>query len=124
MLEDQPSIAEVLDKFILFIRGADYMVGHNSIRFDCLFLKSAAIKYKKQLDLHTVRQLDTMLIYQYYYPGMKSFSLYSLCTCFSIVQNNAHRAMGDVISTEKLLNRILRARTSVYETLYLNTSMC
>ena len=123
MLENQPSIGEVLDKFILFIRGADYMVGHNSIRFDCLFLKSAAIKYKKQLDLQDVRQLDTMLIYQYYYPGINSFSLSSLCKCFSINQDNAHRAMGDVLTTHRLLDRILRTRTSVYESIYLNTSM-
>jgi DNA polymerase III epsilon subunit family exonuclease len=118
MLEDQPLLTVVLDEFLDFIRGADYMVGHNSIRFDCLFLKAAIARYNKNFDLNTIRQLDTMLVYQYYYSGINSFALGSLCKYFNIKHNNAHRALGDVLATKALLERALQTREADVNTMY------
>jgi DNA polymerase-3 subunit alpha (Gram-positive type) len=109
MLKDKPSISDTLDKFLKFISGATYLVGHNSMRFDYLFLKTAMRKYKNT-DALSLGQIDTMLIYQYYYPTINSFALGSLCKCFSIPQRNAHRAMGDVKATYDLFERILKIR--------------
>jgi DNA polymerase III epsilon subunit family exonuclease len=121
MLENKPALSEVLGQFVEFIRGTDYLIGHNSIRFDYLFLKTALRRFRPDTDLKTlecIRQLDTMLIYQSEYPCVSSFSLATLCKCFSIPHDSAHRAMGDVSATRALFERILRVREQTCEMLY------
>ena len=117
MLRGKPALNTVLQEFLLFIKGADYMIGHNSIRFDYLFLKSA-LKNHQMTIITDVKQLDTMLIYQCVYPGISSYALITLCKCFSVPHERAHRAMGDVSVTQRLFERILRVRDLTCEGLY------
>ena len=105
MLTGQPSISAVLSRFLTFITGCDYLIGHNSIRFDNLFLKSAL--RRAGFTFTTSLHLDTMLLCQYYYPNIYSFSLGSLCKYFSVKHEQAHRAMGDVTATKKLFESVI-----------------
>jgi DNA polymerase III alpha subunit (gram-positive type) len=103
-LKGQPDINDVLIAFTQFTEGADYLIGHNSIRFDSLFLKCSLRRGK--LQLINVPHLDTMLLCQWLYPNIFSFALVSLCKYFSIKHEMAHRAMGDVTATRSLFEVI------------------
>ena len=114
MLQGAPSIDVVLNQFLTFIAGADasapvtYMVGHNSIRFDSLFLRSSLRRIGLNGNESPVRHLDTMLLCQLFFPNVYSFALGSLCKYFSLKHEQAHRAMGDVQATRDLFRIIQR----------------
>lgn len=112
-LRDAPDPYAVAQKFCEFIQTADdtnlIMVGHNSIGFDCRFIRS----WLGRLGIHSddfnkATHVDTMRLSQYYYPGRYSYSLVTLCKYAGLGDGNqAHRAMGDVASTECLFNHII-----------------
>lgn len=99
MLVGKPSFQEVMPKFHDFIRNTP-VVGHN-IAFDWRFLtyffESCCIQVSN-------KTIDTIAFSKYVFPDEKSHKLELVCERLNIVNENAHRALDDVIATNKALD--------------------
>jgi len=110
MLIDKPTIKESLEEFVTFIKKSPvkFMIGHNSTKFDVLFLKKQMVSLGLSPLDESMCHLDTLSMAQYLLPDQKYYySLKSLCYTFRINQQNSHRAMGDVNATQDLANQLI-----------------
>jgi DNA polymerase III alpha subunit (gram-positive type) len=93
--------------------GYIYLVAHNGIRFDFVFFKelvnnyllhkNSELKDIKIFDIYPkIRYIDSLDVARKMVPHLYSYSQKNLCKIFNIVQNNAHRAIGDVEDLEKI----------------------
>lgn len=98
MLMDQPKIEEVLPDFNLFCSGA-ILIGHNSNEFDYKILTRVASEQKlKFSDEHD----DTLVISKKYLHDVRNYKLSTLAKYYDIVNENAHRALDDALTTAKI----------------------
>ena len=93
--------------------GYIYLVAHNGIRFDFVFFKELVNNYLlhknselKDIEIFDIypkiRYIDSLDVARKMVPHLYSYSQKNLCKIFNIVQNNAHRAIGDVEDLEKI----------------------
>ena len=93
--------------------GNIYLVAHNGIPFDFVFLKGLITNYLtninsqlKDVELFDIYDkivlIDSLDIARKMVPHLYSYSQKNLCKSFNIVQNNAHRALGDVEDLDKV----------------------
>ena len=113
-LKDAPEPIAVAQKFSEFLETPPnttlVMIGHNSISFDCRFLKSWLNRVNVPCDnFRSCYHVDTMRLAQYYYPKRYSYALSSLMKYAGLTAEGgvAHRAMADVQSTKCLFNHII-----------------
>ncbi|MBW3020631.1 3'-5' exonuclease [Candidatus Woesearchaeota archaeon] len=99
MVENEPTINEVMPKFIEFL-GDHPIVAHNAT-FDHGFLTENAIKCGLEMNNKKIctKKLANRLL-----PESPSKRLTDLCSHFNIINDQAHRAMSDVKATYQLLN--------------------
>lgn len=103
MVKDAPTIKEILPAFVKFL-GKDVFVAHN-VTFDYGFLSYNLDRfhgYKLENDKLCTRKLANRLL-----PDIGSKRLGNICEHFSITNNEAHRAMGDVEATVGIFNQML-----------------
>ena len=91
-----------------------YLIAHNGIGFDYIFLMVLVRKYKLYAQLNNINMInlldvynrfvyiDSLFLSRFVIPGRYQYSQKTLCKTFNISQDNAHRAFGDVIDLEKL----------------------
>jgi DNA polymerase III epsilon subunit family exonuclease len=93
MIEDQPTIEEVMPKILDFI--GDYpIVGHNVI-FDYNFIRRACYDlYNRSFDNH---RIDSQHMFREVFPEEFSHGLEALMTRFGVEFTTRHRAMADTI---------------------------
>lgn len=105
MVENKDYPGVVLSQFNKFIEGADFLVGHNAIRFDYPFLKSEFKRnFVKSSDYDikdTVRIARIKLRRQ-----LRSYTLKNLSEYYGIVNKEAHRALSDVYATYELYKKL------------------
>lgn len=98
-----------------------YIISHNGERFDFIFIKLLFKKYN--LDYNNFKFIDSLFLIKNIMKSMNinlnSYSQSNLCKYLNITQENAHRAMGDVIDLENMVNLIL-TNYSVYHNKYIN----
>uniref|UniRef100_A0A6C0CYU2 Exonuclease domain-containing protein n=1 Tax=viral metagenome TaxID=1070528 RepID=A0A6C0CYU2_9ZZZZ len=94
----QLEACEHIEKFITN-NNIQYILAHNGHRFDYLFLKNLFKRNYKVLP--NIKYVDTIHIFKDILKK-NSYSQKSLCEHYGIVQNNAHRAIGDVIDLSDL----------------------
>ena len=98
--------------------GNIYLIAHNGIPFDFVFLRTLIKKYcihknlaPKDIELfrnyNNIVFIDSLDVARSFVPHLYSYSQKNLCKVFNIVQNNAHRAMGDVEDLEKVYYTIV-----------------
>lgn len=98
--------------------GYIYLVAHNGIRFDFVFFKELVNNYLlhknselKDIEIFDIypkiRYIDSLDVARKMVPHLYSYSQKNLCKIFNIVQNNAHRAIGDVEDLEKIYIKIV-----------------
>lgn len=111
MLEDKPLLEDVLTDFCKYIKGdvskpysTTYLIGHNAHAFDLPFIKAQCSKYS--IKFPRVVTLDTMRMSQLLLDDQYSHSLKTLCSLFSVNNEQAHRAMSDVGSTRIIFNNL------------------
>ena len=104
MLKGQPSVEEVIPKFVQFCRDT-VMVAHNAV-FDFQFL-SHAIQEKK-LPSPQGMVLDTYNLSRRIFPGLSNYKLVTLCDYLKINSKQFHRAEADSISCGYLFANILK----------------
>lgn len=94
-----------------------YILAHNGNSFDFIFLKKILNTFDFKLD---IRYIDTVSVSKFVNPKLFSHKLATLChpNIYNIVNINAHRAMSDVITTEKIFEKMIYNRFSSIEELY------
>ncbi len=97
-----PTIAEVMPDFYKFCDGA-IMVGQNSIQFDWPFLREKAEPMKIYFENE---QLDIMLLAKQFYPELGKYNLDFLSKQFGVVNEEAHRAISDTVTTAKIFIKL------------------
>lgn len=97
-----PVIADVLPDFFKFCNGC-IMVGHNSMQFDWPFLRAKAEPINIYFENE---QLDTLIFAKKYYPDLSKFNLGFLAKFFGFVNDEAHRAVSDAVTTAKIFIKI------------------
>ncbi len=100
MLEDKPTIEQVLDELFEFLKG-EILLGHN-IHFDLNFLYDNFLKHKGIILDNNYT--DTLRISRLVFPEFKSHGLSSLCEELNIERKTAHRASSDALATVDIYN--------------------
>ncbi|MDQ6916406.1 MAG: DNA polymerase III subunit epsilon [Pseudomonadota bacterium] len=113
MLRDKAKFAEVVNEFLEFARGAQWII-HNA-PFDIAFLDEEL----KRLDLPSVAAvaadvIDTLALARDHFPGKKN-SLDALCERFGV--SNAHRTLHGAMLDAQLLAEVYLAMTRGQESL-------
>ena len=104
MVQDAPIVEEVLPKFMRFIKN-DIFVAHNAT-FDHGFLNYNLQKHHEQEILNN--RLCTKKLANRIFPELPRKRLQDLCSHLQVQNNQAHRAMSDVLATTKVFNSMLQ----------------
>ena len=99
--------------------GFIYLIAHNGIPFDFVILKTLIKTYAnnidndvKNIDLFNIypkiRFIDSLDVSRKLVKNLNSYSQKNLCRVFNIVQENAHRAYGDVDDLNKVYNAVIK----------------
>lgn len=88
------------------------LVSHNGDSFDFVFFKRmlndlSTLVDKVNIDVEKINFIDTLPLSKRLYPNRTYYNQPSLARTFSIIVDNAHRAMGDVIVLEQLYPKLL-----------------
>ena len=113
MLRDKARFADVVDEFLEFARGAQWII-HNA-PFDIAFIDEEL----KRVNLPSVAAvaadvIDTLALAREHFPGKKN-SLDALCERFGVA--NAHRTLHGAMLDAQLLAEVYLAMTRGQETL-------
>lgn len=106
MVADAPSINLALPKFLQFI-GNDVLVGHN-IKFDSQFISAACQRFKLP---YKNKVCDTLELSQQVFPKLEDHKLRTLCKRLNVTNNNAHRALSDVLATQQIFEKLSEKAT-------------
>ena len=101
MVADAPSIEQVLSEFRLFA-GNDVLIGHNIKSFDMRMISAKAAACGMSFDNELV---DTLAMAKRLL-NMTHNRLSDVCSHYSITNDNAHRALSDVIATHECYQRL------------------
>jgi len=97
MVKNAPSFEQILSDFLSFI-NKDILIGHNINNFDMRMISSKALDTAGVIiDNQT---LDTLELARDLLP-IQHHSLADVCNYYNVSNNNAHRAMSDVIATHE-----------------------
>lgn len=103
MVKDAPSFEPVLRVFLDFV-GDLPVVGHNLCGFDLKFINRDCNKYFGKFFANDFS--DTLILSRDYRPDMKSHTLSSMATEYSIPVVGAHRALNDCVMTQKVYENL------------------
>lgn len=109
-LSDKPRMADVVDEFLDFVRGAELVI-HNA-EFDVSFLDAelerCGPQYGRLAD-HAAGVIDTLQLARERFPGQRA-NLDVLCRRFDI--DNTHRQLHGALLDAELLLEVYLAMTS------------
>ena len=103
--------------------GFIYLIAHNGIPFDFVILRTLMKTYAngndiKNIDLFDIypiiKFIDSLDVSRKLVKNLDSYSQRNLCRVFNIVQENAHRAYGDVEDLNKVYNAVIKYGTNFY----------
>ena len=89
------------------------IVSHNGETFDFLFFRKMLMCLRgENEDISKIKEyniiyIDTLLLSRRLLSNRSYYTQRSLCNTFNIVEENAHRAMGDVVCLEELYGKLL-----------------
>ncbi len=120
MVEDAPTIKEILPKFYEFI-GDSVIVAHNA-SFDTSFIKQAAKDLGMDYDFCCV---DTLSLARTLVKELKNHKLDTLTKHFKIKLENHHRACDDALATGHIFIKLLDMleRKNIININEINTSL-
>lgn len=95
MVAAAPSFAEAGAQFIAFCEGDVALVAHNNDNFDRHFLTHECKRH--QLELPAFDMVDSLKWARKYRPDLPRHSLQFLRQIYGFEENNAHRALDDVV---------------------------
>jgi DNA polymerase III subunit epsilon len=103
MVLDAPSFSQIATEILEQLQGKIF-VAHNA-HFDYSFLKK---EFEASGFNWQSKKLCTVRLSRKIIPGLRSYSLGSLCESLGILITNRHRAPGDASATAKLFDILLR----------------
>lgn len=118
MVASAPTFAEIADEFIAFCDGDVVLIAHNNDQFDIHFLRN---EFKRcQRDMPNWKFLDTLKWARRYRPDLPRHTLQFLRSTYGIPENNAHRALDDVIVLQQVFSAMIDdlSNEQVYELMY------
>lgn len=102
MVEDAPDFVNILDDFLAFC-GEFPLLGHRII-FDYSFLKRAIVNQGKTFERNGI---DTLTLCRRFMPQEESKRLGAACAFYGLVQESAHRALGDALDAHRLYRKLV-----------------
>ena len=102
MVADQPTIDEVLPKFLDFI-GDAVVVAHNA-PFDIGFMKEQSMRLHRDFDPVV---MDTLVMSQLLLTEVKRFNLKRISKYLNVSLVNAHRAVDDANATAQVFIKLI-----------------
>lgn len=102
MIASAPTFAEVGKTFIDFCQGPCVLIAHNNDNFDKHFLIQESKRH--QLEMPDWPMIDSLKWARKYRPDLPRHSLQFLRQIYGIAENNAHRALDDVIVLHQLFS--------------------
>lgn len=103
VVADAPDFDEIADEVFTALEDRVF-VAHN-VNFDYNFLKAAFAKAGRKFD---PRRLCTMRYCRKVLPGLKSYTLQSVCRQLEIHNMDEHRAGGDADATVLVLKKLMK----------------
>jgi DNA polymerase-3 subunit epsilon len=105
MVANAPSFKEVSEKFIEFCTTDSVLIAHNNDSFDLHFLKN---EFKRiNIPLPPWNFIDSLKWARKYRKDLPKHSLQYLREIYEIEKNNAHRALDDVLTLEKVFSKMI-----------------
>jgi len=95
MVANAPSFGEIIEDFKEFCAGDVVLVAHNNDQFDVHFLRNEFSRCQQELPAW--KFFDTLKWARRYRPDLPRHTLQSLRGVYGIAENNAHRALDDVL---------------------------
>jgi len=105
MVAEAPTFAEVGKAFMEFCGEGAVLVAHNNDSFDRHFLINEAKRH--QLTLPNWQMLDSLKWARKYRPDLPKHNLQYLRQLFGIAENQAHRALDDVIVLHQVFSILI-----------------
>lgn len=105
MVADKPNFKIIAEKFIDFCEGEVILIAHNNDRFDLPFLEKEF--QKSGLTLPSWSFLDSLKWARRYRPDLPKHSLQHLRETYGFAENNAHRALDDVITLQRVFEAMI-----------------
>lgn len=118
MVANAPTFEKVLPGFLDFC-GDEVLLGHNIMfdyRFTNYWAARCGLAFEKQ-------GIDTLKLARIIHKDLKSKSLEAMCAHYHIVNEDAHRAYYDALTTAKLYQTMAHYHYKGNETLFLPTSL-
>ena len=105
MVKDAPKFYEIIDDLIAFCEDPCILIAHNNDAFDIHFLKAEFERAKRPFP--NFKFLDTLKWAKKYRSDLPKHSLQYLREVYGVAENNAHRALDDVIVLEQVFSKML-----------------
>ncbi len=97
---------EGLEIFSNFVKNS-VLIGHNNLAYDQkIVVRQLRTEGLPPLDI--LAEYDTLIIAKQFYPQLENYKLSTLCERFSVVNEQAHNALGDITATSKCLLPMIR----------------
>jgi DNA polymerase-3 subunit epsilon len=104
MVAESPSFAVIGQEFVDFCTGDVVLIAHNNDNFDVHFLKHEFSRH--ELEMPEWKFVDSLKWARRYRPDLPRHPLQFLRELYGIQQNNAHRALDDVIVLHQVFTRM------------------
>lgn len=105
MVQDKPSFKTIAEQFTAFCEGDVILIAHNNDNFDEPLLCNEF--ERAGLEVPNWKFLDSLKWARRYRPDLPRHSLQVLRETYGFPANNAHRALDDVITLERVFSAMV-----------------
>lgn len=105
MVKNAPPFSEIIEEFNEFCAGDVYLVAHNNDAFDKLFLEEEYAR--ASLSIPDWKYVDSLKWARRFRPDLPRHTLQFLREIYGVAENNAHRALDDVIVLHKVFSLMI-----------------
>ncbi|NGX36346.1 MAG: DNA polymerase III PolC-type [Candidatus Anoxychlamydiales bacterium] len=105
MVKDAPTFDVVGKEFIEFCSSDVVLIAHNNDSFDKLFLEAEFAR--ADLEMPTWPFIDSLKWARKYRPDLPKHSLQYLRQMYNVKENNAHRALDDVVVLHEIFEKMV-----------------
>jgi DNA polymerase-3 subunit epsilon len=105
MVKTAPKFSAVIPSILAFCSEPCVLIAHNNDSFDIFFLKE---EFKRAgVPFPDYKFLDTLKWAKKYRPDLPKHNLQYLREVYQVTENNAHRALDDVIVLEQVFSKMI-----------------
>jgi DNA polymerase-3 subunit alpha (Gram-positive type) len=96
-----------INKFLEDAKGKKYLVAHNALAFDKIFLNENLKLIDENYDYSNIIYIDTLLLARKLLPNLNGgYSMFNLSKYYNIESGN-HRAINDTLSLRLLFHKLV-----------------